>query len=178
MKKYLYFIVIGAILLCGCGYTTRSSIVVSDPTIYVANFVNKIDIAKETSDANVYYGYRPSMERDITTEIINRFIFDGNYQITDMKKAHFLLKGELINFRREPLRYGTDDNVVEYRLHVSCNIGLYDQKKNKLVWEENNFAGEGTYRTTGEYTKSESTALQEAIEDLARRIVERTVEDW
>ena len=177
-RNILFSLCVISLAICGCGYTTRSSVTVNNPTIYVENFVNKIDITRETSDANIYYAYKPSMELDITRAIIDRFLLDGNYQIAQPGGAHFILKGQLIDFRREPLRYGTDDTVVEFRLHASCNIELYDREKKAKVWVENNFAGESTYRTTGEYAKSENTALTEAINDLAKRIVERTVEDW
>lgn len=165
-------------LLYGCGYTTHSVMPEGEPTLYVANFENKIDVTEETSDRNVYYAYKPGMEIDITREVIDRFIFDGNYRVTDRKAAHFLLKGELIRFERQPLRYDTNENITEYRVNVVVNLELIDQKKQEIVWTEQNFAGESTYRTSGQFSKSESAAIQEAIKDLARRVVERTVENW
>ena len=118
------------------------------------------------------------MESDITRKVIDRFIFDGNYQVKDAANSHFLLKGELVNFTREPLRYDANENVTEYRVHVAVNMELYDLEEDKVVWREKNFAGEKSYRTTGQYAKSESVTVGEAIDDLARRIVERTVENW
>jgi len=178
MKNKLFIAILIMTLLCGCGYTTHSALPTRNPSIYVDNFVNKIDITREISDENIYYAYRPGMESDITREIIDRFIFDGNYRVKDMDTARFLLKGQLIDFRREPLRYDTNENVVEYRISVVVNIELYDKEKKKIVWTENSFAGESTYRTSGQYAKSESVAAKEAMDDLAQRIVERTVEDW
>ena len=118
------------------------------------------------------------MEADITREVIDRFIFDGNYQVKDESQAHFTLDGQLIDFRREPLRYDTSENVTEYRLRVSVDLEFHDNTNGKLLWKESNFAGESTYRTSGQFAKSESTATRQAIKDLANRIVERTVENW
>jgi hypothetical protein len=58
------------------------------------------------------------------------------------------------------------------------NIGLWDNRENKLIWEENSFVGDTTYFTRGNLAKSEDLAISDAIKDLARRIVERAVEQW
>jgi hypothetical protein len=90
-----------------------------------------------------------------------------------------VLKGELLEFRRDPLRYDDNDEVQEYRISIRVNLQLEDKRKGQLIWEENNFAGETTYFTPGHSgSKSEDTAVNDAIADLARRIVERCVEEW
>lgn len=177
-SKALLFISFAIICAGGCGYTTHSVLPGREASIHVANFVNKIDVTREISNESPYYAYRPAMESDITREIIDRFIFDGNYKIKAPKSATFLLKGDLVDFRREPLRYDSDENVIEYRISVVVDIELRDTKEGEALWQEKHFAGEATYRTTEAFAKSESTAVGEAIEDLARRIVERTVENW
>ncbi|MBL7155898.1 MAG: hypothetical protein ISS90_02025 [Candidatus Omnitrophica bacterium] len=177
-KNALFCALLALIFLCGCGYTTRSAVRSKDPSICVNNFVNKINVTQETTNRKAYYAYRPGMESDITTEIINRFLFDGDYEIKDANNAHYLLKGELVDFKREPLRYDTNDNVTEYRISVVINMELRDRETGTLLWKENDFAGESTYRTQGQYAKPESAAAGEAIKDLADRVVERTVENW
>lgn len=165
------------ILFCGCGYNTHSLLPDREASIHVDNFVNKIKVTSEITDRNVYYAYRPGMESEITRAVINQFIFDGNYEIKDAKNACFLLKGELVDFKREPLRYDANENVIEYRLSIIVNLRLY-KRDGDLVWRADRFAGESTYRTTGQYAKSETTAAQAGITDLAVRIVERAVENW
>ena len=178
MKKNLFFAMLASLVLCGCGYTTHSVIPGNQRSIHVDNFVNKIKVTSEISDRKMYYAYKPAMELDITREVIDRFLFDGIYKIKDAKNAYFLLKGQLVDYRREPLSYDDSDNVTEYRLSVVVNLELYRTKDKELVWQEKKFAGENTYPTAGQGAKSENTALDEAIRDLARRIVERTVENW
>jgi hypothetical protein len=48
----------------------------------------------------------------------------------------------------------------------------------QILWEENGFTGETSYFVTGTQAISEDQAIQNSIIDLARRIVERTVEQW
>ena len=129
------FIVFLFIALSSCGYTTHSVLPGGESSIYIDNFVNKIDISQELSQRNVAYPYRPQMESDITREVIDRFILDGNYQIKDSKSAALSLKGELVDFKREPLRYDANDNVIEYRLSTVVNLTLYDLKEEKINWQ-------------------------------------------
>jgi len=177
-NRSILIIILASCIFCGCGYTARSVLPADERTIYVSNFINEITVTQEVSDSKVYYPYKPGMEVDITRRVIDRFIFDGNYQIKSDKNAYFILKGQLVNFKREPLRYDADNTVLEYRLSVVVDIELYKREDGSLVWRENHFAGESTYRTTGASSQTENTALRAAIEDLARRMVERTVENW
>lgn len=165
----------------GCGYTTRSMISSKFHTIYITPFVNKVDITRETDAAYKYRIYRPMLETDITKKVINKYLFDGNLRPVKTESADLILKGELVEFRRDPLRYTDNDEVEEYRINIVVNISLWDRKENKLVWQENNFTGDFTYFTsftTSGTPKSEDVAVTDALDDLARRIVERTVEQW
>ena len=162
----------------GCGYTTRSLMSPHYKTIYVENFTNKIRITEEQSDVRMYRGYRPGMEIDITKDTVDRFLFDGNLKIVNDKNADLILKGELVDFRKEALRYDANNNIEEYRIALVVNLELTDQKSEKAVWTEGGFSGEAVYRTSGSLAKSETTAIRDASKDLARRIVERTVEGW
>ncbi|MCM8789943.1 MAG: LPS assembly lipoprotein LptE [Candidatus Omnitrophica bacterium] len=165
-------------IIGGCGYTTRSMIAGKFDTIYVAPFENKINITQEVYAANKYRIYRPLLETDITRTVVDKFLFDGNLKLAGEESADLILKGKLIEFRRDPLRYDDNDNVTEYRLNLVVNISLWDKIENRLIWEEKGFTGTTAYFTSGQDAKSEDTAVVEALDDLARRIVERTVEQW
>jgi len=166
-------------LFSGCGYTTRSMISNKYQSIYIEPFINKVDITNDADAANKYQIYRPMLETEITRNLTNRFLFDGNLKPGQKDLADLTLKGELTQFRRDPLRYTENtDDVEEYRINLVVNLKLWDNKENKLVWEENGFTGSTSYFTVGSSAKSESTAVKEALDDLSRRIVERTVEEW
>ena len=167
------------VMMAGCGYTTRSMISDKYRTIYVKPIGNKIDITNESDTENKYRLYRPHMETDITNAVVKKYLFDGNLKPMNSESAHLTLKGDLIEFRRDPLRYDDNDEVEEYRINIRVNLSLWDNRENKLVWEENSFTGDTTYFTPGHTnSKSEATAINDALADLARRIVERTVEEW
>ncbi len=169
------------VTMAGCGYTTRSMISNKFHTIYVVPFVNKIDITKETNAENKYKLYRPMLETDITRALTNKYLFDGNLRPAKSEAADLILKGELVEFSRDPLRYTDNNEVEEYRINIRVNLSLWDTKENKLAWQENNFTGDFTYFTSFTRSgtpKSDGQAVSDAVDDLARRIVERTVEEW
>lgn len=182
-KKVILFFVFYFLssLLGGCGYTTRSMISDKYKTIYVVPFINRIDITNETYTENKYRVYKPLLETDITRTVIDRYLFDGSLRPAKEKSADLVLKGELMEFRRDPLSFTDSNEVAEYRINILVNISLWDNKEEKLVWQEDNFTGNTTYFTNFSSSSakiSDSAAVVKAVADLARRIVERTVEQW
>lgn len=186
ISPFLFLITVFCLLttgLTGCGYTTRSMLSGKYKTIYITPFLNKVDITQEAYSANKYRIYRPMLETDITKKVINKYLFDGNLKPVKEGLADLVLKGELVEYRKDPVSYTSDsDNVAEYRININVNLSLWDKQENKLVWEENNFNGNYSYFTSfasGNVIRvTEDTAVTNAVEDLARRIVERTVEQW
>ena len=178
IRKFTMALFAVIFFVAGCGYTTKSLLPSDLKTIYVSNFVNKIKVTDEASDARMYRGYRPGMELETTRTIRDKYLSDGNLKIASMDTADLILTGELVDFRNEALRYDREDDVEEYRVRLVVNIEMKNAKDGKVRWTEKNFAGESLYRTSGTLVKSETTAIKEAAEDLARRVVERTIEEW
>jgi hypothetical protein len=176
--RAIFLFCLSILVMAGCGYTTRSLISGKYKTINIAPFVNKIELTRESDSNSKYKVYRPMLETEVTRGVINKFLSDGNVKPVVEDMADLVLKGELVEFRRDPLRYTSNDDVEEYRINIVVNLRLWDKKNNKLSWEENNFTGSATYFVTGAQAKSEEATVQDAIKDLSRRIVERVVEQW
>lgn len=168
----------------GCGYTTRSMISNKYRNIYIAPFINSVNFTQETSVADKYKIYRPMLETEITKAVIDKFIFDGNLKLKEKDSADLVLKGELVEFRKDPLRYSENSDIIdEYRMNLLVDIGLWDNRENRLIWQEKRFTGDFTYFPTASTLanvtkKTDEQAVVDAVKDLARRIVERTVEQW
>ena len=166
-------------LFCnGCGYTTRPGLASHLKTVYVKPLVNQIDVTQLTTADGRFPIYRHRMEVDLTNEIISRYQFTGLLRPAAAQRADSRLEGELVAFRQDPLRYDASQRVEEWRLNVVVNLRFYDQTSELLLWEEEGFTGDTTYFAVCANAESESAALARAITDLARRIVERTVESW
>ena len=178
MKKILVAVAVLTLTACGCGYTTKSLLPSNYKTIYVDNFKNAIKITAEQSNERMYRGYKPGMEIKITKAVIDKYLMDGNLRIASPGSADLILSAELMDFNMGGIRYDSSDNVEEYRIKLVVSMELTEAKTGKTVWKESGFAGETTYRTSGSLVMTEDAAIDAAIADLARRIVERTVEAW
>ncbi len=177
-RRWALRLVAVALAAGGCGYTTRPSLAPHLRTIYVKPFVNRIEFTTLPTRESRFPIYRHQMEIDLTDEVIRRYQFTGLLRPAPPERADTRLEGELLSFTRDPLRYDASQNVEEWRLNVTVSLQFYDQTTQTLLWEEKRFIGDTTYFATGANAESEASALQRAIRDLARRIVERTVEDW
>ena len=162
----------------GCGYTTRPGLAEHLRTIYIKPFENNIDLTQVTSNLRDFPFYRPGTEVDLTRAVIARFQMTGLLRPATAARADAQLEGELIEFRREALRYDASQNVEEWRLSVVVNVRFIDRTINTVIWEESGLTGDTTYFAQGAQAESETAALDRAITDLARRVVERSVENW
>jgi len=164
--------------LSGCGYSSSSLLPADQDSVHVDNFANGINPTREISDRRNSYSYRPGLENELTRAVIDGFIFDRHLDIKSSKNAILLLKGTLTDFRQYPLTYGDDYNIEEFRMEIFVDLELYDNRTGELLWAEKSFMGQTNYYVVGPNAVSEETALNEAVKDLALRIVERTVESW
>ena len=173
-KSFLALIMVFASCLClpACGYSTKTSLPAHIKTIAVLPFANKIDF--QSGKPNVYV---PLLDVKSHDAVINQFLFDGNLRIVDEKAADLFLKGELIIYNRCALRFTDNNDVQEYRITITVRLTMLDGM-GQVMWEEPSFSGEDTYFLTGPNATSEAGAIEDAVKDLAKRIVERTVEDW
>jgi len=165
-------------LSAGCGYTVRSAMPGNYRTIAVQPFTNQIDITTDVTDRSRYKVYRPRLEADITNAVVNRYIFDGNLRIVSADRADLRLTGSLKDFRRDALRYDANRNVEEYRLSLVVDLEMQELQGNTVLWSEPGFTGDTTFFVTGSLAEAERIALDRAVQDLARRVVERTIENW
>ena len=170
-------IVIVLCVISGCGYTTRVILPNDIKTVHVAIFKNSIDITKEVSAKDKYEVYRPNLEVDLRDTIVERFFLDGHLKIGPGTSADAILRGEIIQYRKDPLRY-QDEDVREYRISLVCDFRLMDSGGSEILVDSDRITGDTTYFTTGSLQKSETEALKDAMQDLARRIVNQVVENW
>lgn len=180
-KFFLFsiFYLLSSIFCSGCGYTTKSLLEPRIRNVYIDNFKNSIDITEEVSNKKPYTLYSPGLENEVTKAVSGRFIADGNLKVArHARQADAIVSGELLEYIREPLRYDDAQDVTEYRVRVAASVRFLDRKSDKIIWEAGRFSGESSQRTEGGLKKTEEAARSEAVDDLARRIVEKTIEVW
>ncbi len=57
-------------------------------------------------------------------------------------------------------------------------LKLLNGKTGERIWKEENFSGDANYFVLGSRAGSLSQAAEEAIDRLARNVVDRITEDW
>jgi outer membrane lipopolysaccharide assembly protein LptE/RlpB len=177
MKKTIFAMLLIPVLT-GCGYTAKSLLPPELDSIYVSNFINKIDPSAEVSDKRMSYTYWPGLENQITRAVIDGFIFDRNLDVKSEAKAKLALKGELVDYKQFPLSYDRSDNVEEMRTQITVNLELYNSTTGEVMWKENGFTGWSSYYLAGPNASTEAEGVRGAVQDISRRIVERVVEAW
>lgn len=164
--------------MTGCGYTTKSNLSENLKTVYIAPITNAIDLSSEINDRKPFRVYRPGIEVDVTNAVINRFIFDGTFKVTVQEKADLIIQARLKDYRRDALRYSESEDVQEYRLSVVIEVTALDARTKKVLWADSGLTGDTTFFLSGSRATSEDDAALRAVEDTARRVVDRTIEIW
>lgn len=160
------------IFLCGgCGYTYKSTVLHNIKTIAVPTFKNAL--SERNADT-----YSAGLDVDVTNAVIDRFNYDGSLKVVSPDKADVILEGTLTAFNQDTIRYGGHGDVKEYRLFIGVDLSLVDARTGTVMWTEKNFRGRTEYIRSSSGSISERAAVKAAREDLAKKIVDRVVEDW
>ena len=162
-------LIIGIVVaIGGCGYTSKIILPSGVKTIYVPNFKNSISQSDQ-------YTYEWGLEIDVTNGVIDRLIYDGNLKVVKKDEADAFLVGEIIGYNQGVVRYTSTDSVDQYRLYVAVKLVFKRRETGEILWTEPNLSGNSEYYVGA---TTERAAADAAIEDLAKNIVNRIVEDW
>ncbi len=153
-----------ALYLNSCAYTVKSILPEHIKKVTVTTFKNN----------TFHYG----LEDTLTDAVIREFIVDGRLRVGRAKTADALLSGEITRYDREPLSYDNENIVEEYKIRIMVDITFKDLTTAEALWKEKEMEGEATYSVRIEPIETEQEGLERAIEELARRIVSRTIEGW
>lgn len=171
----------------GCaGYHTKIESPFGIKTIYVPTVRNIIALHNMLI-------YVPGMEVDMTNAIIRRFNFDGSLKVVSRKEdADATLYIDLTHFDQEGTRFTNLESVEEYRLFITANIQMKDNKTDETLLVEKNFTGRTSYfrqtskgnvRSNGQTFREPlqevlKPATQKAIVDFAHNVVDLITEAW
>ena len=163
--------VLSACLIAGCGYTQQVTLPHNIKTLNIPTFENKIPPTER-------YAYQPGLEIELTNAVIDRFIFDGNLKVTDESQADAVLKGAIISYEQEGVRFDDLESPDEYRLFLVVSFKLLDRKTGEVILAEPNFSGHTEFFNSRSPAVTRRTAANNVVVDLARSLVDRIVEEW
>jgi hypothetical protein len=122
----------------------------------------------------------PNIQKDATDAIRRAFISDGRLKVMDTSKADLLMRGTLTNYQLRGVAFSSEDSAEEYIVRLGIQVEAYDRIKKRIVFSQK-FTTQWDYRSTSSVVDSESekyTALKEAYDDLADRLVSITIEQF
>ena len=171
MSRVTGWVVLGIALMMGCGYTQDVKLPNDIKTITVETFKNEIPPQEQ-------FAYRPGLEIDLRNALVERFLQDGNLKVVDESQADAILKGSIIAYEQEGLRFDNLESIEEYRLFLVVKFQLIDRRTNKVIINEPNFSGRAEFFVNRNPANNRRTSANAATFDLARSLVDRIVEEW
>ncbi len=148
------------LLLSGCGYTFNTLI-----PPYLKSLAIK-DVENLTMNPNINYVFK--------TALLNAFIKDGNYRLTNTQEADAVLSIKILSYSKTPQSYDATQNVYQYKLSISYEIRLEDIVKKRTL-----ITGVNTEYIIYDRDKlNETQALDSLSKKFASEILRRSTMLW
>ena len=163
------------LLVSGCGYRTGSLLPDENiHSIFVQNFHNRTFRVRVTHANKVT---KLGIETKLADEVQRRFMLDGTLDVVSKNNADVILEGTILNYSLSPRQFDTTDRrlVAQYGISLVTEVTLRDGATGEILWTDDISKG-ATYFVTGNLARSEEEAVNDAMSELARDIVIRTVE--
>ncbi|MDR4499490.1 MAG: LPS assembly lipoprotein LptE [Candidatus Scalindua sp.] len=150
------------IMVCGCGYSTKSLIIRDVETIYVPVFENNT--------------FRRDLEFDLTKAVKDEVLSKTSLRIVKKDDADTVLYGTINNLNEAILTQNTGDNIVENQITLFVDFKLIDMRTGKTLVERKDISQLAEYVIArGETLDS---AYEEGVTDMAETIVNLIEEKW
>ena len=122
----------------------------------------------------------PNIQREVTEAVRRAFTSDGRLKVADAKKADWIMRGTLTDYQLRAVAFNSEDSAEEYIVRLGVQITAYNRIKKKIIFEQK-FTTQWNYRATSSVVGSQLekfSALREAYDDLADRLVSITIEQF
>lgn len=150
------------LLTVSCGvYTFSPSALGSIKTLAIPQFDNK------TSESG--------LSQSLTDKLAQAFVNDNTLRVVPESRADAVLRGAVVDYKREAYTYSEREVVAEYIVTITADVGFYDKKSSKAVWEEKGMSSWGTYNSV---TETDSDGKNRALDKLVVDILNKTVKGW
>lgn len=155
VKWALFFIAVN-----GCGYSVRSLLPSHIRTIAFKSVENSTT--------------QPGLAEELLLQLPVALSYDRNLRISSLDQADLVLQALITGFYRTASAYDAAQNIIAYEITVSAQIDVYDQSRNEPFYS-------GTITSRISYdpaSKTDESAITEAIGKLAQEIVRQIITAW
>lgn len=157
-------LVLAAILLAGCGYSTRGSLPDHIKTVAVPIFKNRT--------------LEPGVESAITSGVVNAFSSGGRVKVVPLEAAA-VLQGEVVGYSLDGLSFDTNANVRAYRLRLVLNVEFRDVRRSAMLWRQEGLSETSDFQVAGQVSDTIARgqgAVQQAAAEIGRKVVNLAVD--
>lgn len=158
-----FIIMVFLLLGAGCSYYSMSSALPAHiKTAAVPLFEN------ETVEVDIV--------EYITAEVIDAFIKDGNLNVVGELQADAIVNGTIVDIIEEADIYSKEEEAEQFKIRIFADVTFFDHKKNNIIWEGKRMEGWALFDSADPDSREES--IKEALEMLAKEIIDKTVTGW
>ena len=153
-------LVLVALVLAGCGYSTRGSLPDHIKTVAVPIFKNR------TLEAGV--------DTAITSGVVNAFSSGGRVKVVPIDEADAILQGEVVAYSLDGLAFDQNANVRAYRLRLVLNVEFRDVRKSELLWRQEGLSETSDFQVQGAVSDTIARgrgAVSQAAAEIGRKVV-------
>ena len=158
-------LVLAAVLLAGCGYSTRGSLPAHIKTVAVPIFKNRT--------------LEPGVESAITSGVVNAFSSGGRVKVVSIDEADAVLQGEVVGYSLDGLSFDTNANVRAYRLRLVLNVEFRDVRRSAMLWRQEGLSETSDFQVAGQVSDTIARgqgAVQQAAAEIGRKVVNLAVD--
>jgi outer membrane lipopolysaccharide assembly protein LptE/RlpB len=160
-KSFAYAILLGGVLLSGCGYHVigqGNEALSGIHCIAIPYFANK--------------SYEAGLERYVTEALVDEFVKSRMYSIVPEKDADAVLRGTIEAFKETAIAYDKDNYALEYRASLKLDATLEMKDTGDILWRTKELHHFEDYRVAPEIAATEANKNQ-AIGLIAREVATR-----
>ncbi len=166
LTSYLASMVLTAILILGCGYSTHS---------LLPAHIRKVAILPSENTTT-----QPDLAEILTDSLIAAFRTDRTLLVTSEPEAQLTVATTVASYSRDPVAYTDAQSINRYRLAVSATVQAVDRTRDETLFD-GSISADLTYNpdslpSTG--LSAEETAARRLLGKLAREVVRQVLTTW
>lgn len=123
--------------------------------------------------------YRRDVERRLSEAIIKRLELDTPYKVVDKSKADTLLEGVLTGYGQRVMSFDpATGNPRDIEVTLFVNFTWTDLRNGDILVQKEKFRATGVYYPTAPFAEDPYIGAEDALNQLAKRIVETLEKPW
>jgi hypothetical protein len=153
-------LVLVALVLAGCGYSTRGSLPDHIRTVAVPIFKNRT--------------LEPGVDSAITSGVVDAFSSGGRVKVVPIDEADAILQGEVVSYSLDGLAFDQNANVGAYRLQGVLNVEFRDVRKSAPLWPQEGLSATSDFQVQGAVSDTIARgrgAVSRAAAEIGRKVV-------